>query len=84
MCGTSCHNNTKFLNATAEVCVYLTHKKWNSYMHFGAWHHNLKLWGQNHDIYEYSHYTSATIYTLHRDKVFVALPVELNCHFYSQ
>jgi hypothetical protein len=25
-----------------------------------------------------------TIYTLHRDKVFVALPVELNCHFYSQ
>jgi hypothetical protein len=32
---------------------------------FGAWHHNSKRWGQNHDVY--SHYTSTTIYTLWRD-----------------
>jgi len=26
MCGISCHNNTKFLHAIAEVCLYLMHK----------------------------------------------------------
>jgi hypothetical protein len=31
MCGIYCHNNTKFLHATAEVCLNLMHKKWNSY-----------------------------------------------------
>ena len=33
MYGISCHNNTKFLHAVAEVCLYLMHKKWNSYMY---------------------------------------------------
>ena len=33
MCGISCHNNTKFLHAIAEVCLYLMHKKWNSYVY---------------------------------------------------
>jgi len=28
-----CHNNTKFLHAIAEVCLYLMHKKWNSYIY---------------------------------------------------
>jgi hypothetical protein len=31
----------------------------------GAWHHNWKLWGQNHNIY--SHYMSTTIYPLRRE-----------------
>jgi hypothetical protein len=29
----SCHNNTKFLHAIAEVCLNLMHKKWNSYVY---------------------------------------------------
>jgi len=33
MCGISCHNNTKFLHAIAEVCSYLMHKKWNSHVY---------------------------------------------------
>jgi len=33
MCGISCYNNTKFLHATAEVCLYFMHKKWNSYVY---------------------------------------------------
>ena len=33
MCGISCHNNTKFLYTIAEVCLYLMHKKWNSYVY---------------------------------------------------
>jgi hypothetical protein len=45
---------------------------------FGAWQHNWKLWGQNHNIY--SHYTSTTIYTLCTYKGFVALPVKFNGH----
>jgi hypothetical protein len=82
MCGISCHNNTKFLRAIAEVCLYLIHKKMEQLRVFAAWHHNWKSWGQNHDIY--SHYTSTTIYTLCRYKVFVALPVKFYCHFYFQ
>ena len=27
MCGISCHNNTKFLHAIAEVCLYLMHNE---------------------------------------------------------
>jgi hypothetical protein len=33
MCGISRHNNTKFLHAIAEVCLYLIHRKWNSYVY---------------------------------------------------
>jgi hypothetical protein len=33
MCGISCHKNTKFLHAIAEVCLYHTTKKWNSYVY---------------------------------------------------
>jgi hypothetical protein len=35
-------------------------------------------------ITKFSHYTSITIYTLHRDKGFGALPVKVNCYFHSQ
>jgi hypothetical protein len=33
MCSISCHKNTKFLHAIAEVCLYHMHKKWNSYVY---------------------------------------------------
>jgi len=33
MCGIYCHSNMKFLHAIAEVCWYLMHKKWNSYVY---------------------------------------------------
>ena len=36
MCGISCHNNTKFLHAIAEVCLYLMHKKMEQLLVFGA------------------------------------------------
>jgi hypothetical protein len=31
--GSISRHNTKFLHAIAEVCLYLMHKKWNSYMY---------------------------------------------------
>jgi len=33
MCGISCHNNTEFLHAIAEVCLCVMHNKWNSYVY---------------------------------------------------
>jgi hypothetical protein len=33
MFGISCHDNTKFLHAIAGVCLYLMHRKWNSYVY---------------------------------------------------
>jgi hypothetical protein len=36
MCGISCNNNTKFLDAIAEVCLNLMHKKMEQLCVFGA------------------------------------------------
>jgi hypothetical protein len=47
MCDISCHSNTKFLHAIAEVCLYLMHKKWNSYMylepHTTIWNFEVRI-----------------------------------------
>jgi hypothetical protein len=48
----------------------------------GVWHRKWKVWGRIHEIC--SHYTPATIYTLHRNGFFPALLVKFNCYFYSQ
>jgi len=50
-----------FLVATDNQATVFFHPgRTVNYYIFGAWHHNWKFWGQNHDIY--THYMSTTIY----------------------
>jgi hypothetical protein len=82
MCSISCHNNTEFLHAIAEVCLNLMHKKWNSYMYLepditvGNFEGRVMTFTVTTHPLQFTHCTDISF--------FVALLVKLNCHFYSQ